>query len=139
MKKFTLGLAAGLLAVIGLAVADANYYGWNPSTNLEIMHGVLTSGGTQPAVTGVAGCGTLTAKVGGASVGSVTIGTFSSTCALTITPATAALNGYHCTFTDRTTVADSPTEAVTVSKTACSSTTGTVVTGDVVVWTITGY
>lgn len=47
MKKFLLGLTAGLIAVAGLAMATPgpSYFGWNSLTGLETLHGALVDGG----------------------------------------------------------------------------------------------
>lgn len=52
MKKFLLGLAAGLIAVSALALATPgpSYFGWNPSTGLETIHGALVDGGATAVV-----------------------------------------------------------------------------------------
>lgn len=139
MKKFLLGVAAGLIAVTGLALADV-YYGYNPSTGLEVTHGALVDGGTAVVISGSSGCGTLTAKAAGADTGTVTIGTFSSSCAITLTFPSAAPNGWTCQFVDATTPADSPhiTQASS-STTTCVGTAGTIVTGDKLFFTARGF
>jgi hypothetical protein len=140
MKKMLLCLAAGLLAVTGAVLADnaSAYFGWNPSTGLEVVHGSLVSGGVSPVVTGSTGCGTLTAKAGGASTGTVTIGTFATSCVITITFPSAAPNGWVCGFKDLTTPADSVTQAST-STTACASSAATMVTGDKLLYDAHGF
>lgn len=145
-SKFVLGaFAAAVLGLAGLAFAASTsntgssiYFGYNPSTGLETTHGADVSGGVLPVVTGSGGCGTLGAVVGGASAGSVTIGTFATSCTLTFTFPSAAPNGWICIFNDLTTPADSVKQA-TSSTTTCVTTAATVVTGDAIQFNAVGY
>lgn len=143
LSKFVLGaFVAIVLGVAGLALADNTgssvVFGWNPSTGLEVTHGADVSGGVSPVLTYSAGCGTVTAQAGGASAGTFTIGTFATSCTITITFPSAAPNGWFCTFNDLTTAADAPKQASTTT-TNCVTTAGTMVTGDKAVWNAIGY
>ncbi len=134
-------LAGALLALaVGAGAANLSYFGWNPSTGLEGLHGFLAAGGTSPTVTGTAGCGTIVAPVGGSTAGSFQIGTFSVSCAITLTaPAgTVAPNGWLCRFNDLTTPADLIVEASTTTST-CVSNAATLVTGDTVQFAMIAY
>ncbi len=152
------GFVAGLALVGGLAFAANTFYaGYTPNTNQRGENGVPVAGGAVPVITGTAGCGTLTAQVGGTGTGSVTIGTFSSSCALTVTlpvptivvssgnndgknavNSAAAPNGIYCTFLDKTTPTDS-VYAASSTTTACVTNTATMVTGDVIQFNIQAY
>ncbi len=142
MKIFNRFRASVLATLAGLAVFGAALavdYGWNPSTGLEAFHGALISQGTLPTITGSAGCGTLTAKVGGPSAGSVTIGTFSSSCVLTLTFPSASPNGWFCRWNDLTTAAGLMIQASTTTTTCVSNASAVVVTGDTIVWSAMGF
>lgn len=134
MKKI-LGLLIGLLVATAALAID---YGWNPVTGLEAFHGALVSQGTLPTISGTGGCGTLTAKTGGPSSGTVTIGTFATSCTLTLTFPTAAPNGWNCTFGDLTTPADAVPQA-TSTTTTCVTTAATMVTGDTIKYMALGF
>jgi hypothetical protein len=147
MKTFSKILLGAFLATVlgfaGPALADntgsAIYFGYNPATGLEFTHGADVSGGVSPVITGTAGCGTLTAKTtGGASAGSVTLGTFATSCTLTITFPSAAPNGWYCTFADLS-VPTAFTEASTTTTTCVTNVSTTATTGNVVVWNAVGY
>lgn len=158
-KSKVLAVLAGLVATIGVATAANTFYsGFNPQTGQLGLTGLSTSGGLQPVVTGSVGCGTLTGQVGGASTLSVTIGTFATTCALTVTLAAptivvssglndgknavnsaAAPNGLVCTFFDKTTQIVI-VSAVGATTTVCTSVTNTgMVTGDVIQIRVEAY
>lgn len=135
MKKvtgFVLGLfAAAVLGFGALAVAQT-YYGFNPSTGLEVLHGVLADGGVAPVVSG--SCGTRGTTVLGAYSGTI-IGGAVTTCTTTLTFASAAPRQYTCFFFDVTTPAD-PIGVGTGSTTACSSNAATVVSGDKIAYLV---
>ncbi len=158
-KSKVLGFLVGLTAVTGMAVAANTFYAdFNPNTNQFGTKGLSVAGGILPVVTGTGGCGTLTGQVGGTSTGSVTIGTFATTCTLTVTLAAptivvssglndgknavnsaAAPNGLVCTFFDKTTQIVI-VSAVGATTTACSTTaTTTMVTGDVIQYRVEAY
>lgn len=143
MKSFAKVLLSvfASLVVFGLGAAPAEaqvYYGYNPSTGLEVTHGADVAGGVLPVFTYSAGCGTVVSVVGGASAGTFTIGTFATSCTITITFPSAAPNGWFCTFNDLTTPADAPKQASTTT-TNCVTTAGTLVTADKVAWNAVGY
>lgn len=135
MKKFAqfvLGaFAAALLGVGSLAVAQV-YYGYNPSTGLEVTHGADVSGGVLPTFSG---CATLSASVGGASAGQ--FATSGTSCALVITFPAAAPNGWYCVAVDRTHAALGVQASST--STSCTFTAITTTAADTVVWTAQGY
>jgi hypothetical protein len=141
------GLLAATAALVVLAIAASfapsvaqaqTYYGWNPNTGLEVTHGADVSGGVMPALTFSTGCGTVISKAGGATAGTFTLGTFATSCTITITFPSAAPNGWFCTFNDLTTPADIPKQAST-STTTCVTTAGTQVTGDTILFNAVGY
>lgn len=140
--KTSASFIAGLLLAVGLTAgaASLSYFGFNPNTNLEGLHGFLASGGAAPTVTGSGGCGTLTNQLGGSTAGQVTIGTFSVSCTLTVTvpTASAAPNGWKCLFNDLTTPADTVPQASTTT-TTCVTTAATVVTGDTIQYVLVAY
>ena len=159
LKSKVLAVLAGTVAICGAALAVNTFYaGYNVSTNQEGHNGLYVAGGPLPVVTGSGGCGTLTGQVGGTSRSSVTIGTFATTCALTVTLAVptvvvssgnndgknatnsaAAPNGLVCSFFDKTTQIVI-VSAVGATTTSCSSVTNTgMVTGDVIQITVGGY
>jgi hypothetical protein len=167
MKNFAKTLAgfiAGIAMVASLSFAANTFYaGYNAQTNQNGAVGLDVSGGTPPVVTGSTGCGTLTLQAGGTSTGSVKIGTFATTCALTLTlpvptivvsnaggangngggkvqtNSAAAPNGLLCTFYDSTTQI-LLVEAISSTTTACSSVTSTsIVTGDVIFYNIQAF
>lgn len=147
MKKFTQFLvgafAAALIGVAGLAVADntgsSNYFGFNPSTGLSGERGPLVALGVSPTVTGVTGCGTLTALTGGGTAGTVTLGTFTTTCTLTITFPSPAPHGWICTFNDRVTAAAVLRQASDSTTTCVTAANTSMVTADVVSFSAIGY
>jgi hypothetical protein len=146
VKNFFRGLNKGtafvLAALLGLGtVALAQTYsGYNPATGLNSTYGSDVSIGPQPTFVFSAGCGTVVSKAGGASGGTFTIGTFATSCQITITFPSAAPNGWYCSFNDLSTPADAPKQSVTGSTTtACKTTAATAVTGDVMNWTAFGY
>lgn len=132
-KRFQGLLFGALLAVAGLAGAQAAvYYGYNPSTGLEVSHGADVSGGVLPKFTA---CTTISAAVGGAYAGQlVTSGT---SCALVITFPSAAPNGWACTLVDRTHAAIGVQASSTT--TSCTFTAVTTTAADTLVWTALGY
>lgn len=139
LNKWTALSLAALLGFGTMALAQT-YVGYNPATGLNSTYGADVSIGSQPVITFSAGCGTVTAKVGGASGGQFTIGTFVTSCLVTITFPAAAPNGWYCSFNDLTTPADAPKQVTSGSTTtACATSAGTVVTGDVINWTAFGY
>lgn len=124
-------LAAALLGFAGVATAQV-YYGWNPSTGLEVSHGADVSAGALPVLSA---CTTISASVGGAYAGQfVTSGT---SCALVITFPSAAPNGWSCTLVDR----GHPAVGVQASSTttSCTFTAVTTTAADTMVWTALGY
>ena len=130
------GLLAGLAFMAGLALAaSAPYFGYNPSTGLEALHGSLISGGTSPVVSGT--CGTRGATTGGAFAGTVVSGAV-TTCTTTLTFPAAAPSGWQCRFTDLTTPADVIPQASSTT-TSCTSTAATIVSGDTVGFIAVGY
>ena len=159
LKSKVLGFAVGLAACAGFAFA-ANVYtaGYVAQTNQNGFNGLLTAGGVVPVVTGSVGCGTLGAQTGGTSLSTVVIGTFATTCALTVTlpvptvvvssglndgrnavNSAAAPNGIKCTFFDKTTQIVI-VSAVGSTTTVCTSVTNTgIVTGDVIQITVEAY
>jgi len=136
MKSFIrtiLATFAALVLALGTVAVAQTYYGFNPSTGLEVTHGSLVSGGTLPALSG---SGYVTADtIGGASTFEVT--TNATTLSLTVTLPSAAPNGVYCTATDITTTADKPAQSSS-STTACAI-GGTVASGDKVIVQITGF
>lgn len=161
-KTFTsklLGFVAGLALAGSLAVAANTFYaGYNPNTNSAGSLGLSVAGGPVPVVTGSGGCGTLSGQVGGTGRSSVVIGTFATTCALTVTlpvptlvissgnndgknatNSAAAPNGLVCSFFDKTTQIVI-VSAIAATTTSCASVTNTgIVTGDVIQITVSGY
>lgn len=131
LSRSKYAVLAAMLGLGGVAVAQT-YYGWNPSTGLEVIHGADVSGGVLPVLSG---CATISASVGGASAGKfVTSGT---SCTLTLTFPSAAPNGWTCFANDVTTPADKVVQSATTT-TSCSF-TGTTVAADVIVWNAIGY
>lgn len=137
MKSFAkvlLSVFASLI-VFGLGAVPAEaqvYYGFNPSTGLEVSHGTDVSGGVLPVFSA---CTTISAAVGGAYAGQlVTSGT---SCALVITFPSAAPNGWLCTLVDRTHAAIGVQASSTT--TSCTFTAVTTTAADVMVWSALGY
>ena len=130
-------LFGALLALAGFVCSTTPasaqvYYGYNPSTGLEVSHGTDVSAGVLPKFTG---CATISAAVGGAYAGQlVTSGT---SCALVITFPSAAPNGWQCTLVDRTHAAIGVQASSTT--TSCTFTAVTTTAADTVVWTALGY
>jgi hypothetical protein len=134
MKRFLLALTA-LIAMS--AFGAASYFGWNPATGGEALHGVLIDGGAVagPVVSG--SCGTRGTIVSGAFTGTI-VGGAVTTCTTVLTFAVAAPNGYHCEFEDLTTPADHIGQASSTT-TSCSSNAATVVSGDTVSFMAVGF
>ena len=162
LKSKILGFLTGLALVSGLAVAANTFYtGYNSNTNQQGFLGLEVFGGTPPVITGTAGCGTLTAPIGGSSRGEFTIGTFTTSCAITITTSTPTLvvssglndgknqvnsssvpNGLLCTLKDLTTGTDVTYQvsySVGTTASACVFNAATFVTGDKLQYAIGGY
>ena len=137
MKKILSFLAAGLLGLGTIAVAQTVYYGWNPTTGLEFTHGVLVDGGygVQPVLSG--SCGTRSGQTGGASHGTFVAGAV-TTCTTTVTIANAAPHGFFCSFKDLTTPADSITTA-SYTTTSSTSSAATIVSGDTIYYSCEGF
>ena len=158
LKSKVLAVLAGLVATAGVALAANTFYaGYNPATNANGTQGLDVTGGPVPVVTGTGGCGTITAVTGGTSAGQFTIGTFATSCAITLTlpvptivvssgnndgknavNSAAAPNGLFCIIQDLTTGADK-TFQVSTTTTACVFNAATFVTGDVLQYSIVGY
>jgi hypothetical protein len=158
LKLKVLAFLLGLTAVAGVATAANTFYaGFNPATNATGTIGTDVLGGPIPVVTGTAGCGTITAVTGGTSAGQFTLGTFTTSCAITITlpvptfvvssgnndgknavNSAAAPNGLLCIIQDLTTGADK-TYQVSTTTTACVFNAATFVTGDVLQYSISAY
>lgn len=137
MKKFA-ALLAGLFVTL-CAVAPANaatYYGFNPATGLETLHGNLVSGGTAVVVTANT-CGTLGTVTAGATAGKVVAGAV-TTCTLVLTFPAAAPNGWVCVFTNLTTKADVVRQASSTT-TSCTTAAETIVSGDTIAFYAIGY
>jgi hypothetical protein len=147
MKKFLLGLTAGLLAVTGLALATAttgaSYFGWNPSNGLEATHGTPQDGAASLLVLGGTCGGSYTINAEGAFTFDVTAGSTATTCPLTVklpVPSPTVANGgtqgaaaykVYCVAIDVTTPADTVTWASSTTTTATLA--GTVAHGDEVI------
>jgi len=146
------GFLVGLAAVSGLAIAANTFYaGYTLETNQYGIPGLEVFGGIVPTITGSTGCGTLGTIKGGTSHGEFTIGTFATSCTLTLAlptntglaistglPGVAVPNRVFCTFRDLTT----PTDSITVASattTGCVSGAATVATGDVIQYSVSGY
>lgn len=136
MKMFASFIAAAMLTLCAAAPASATtYYGFNPNTGLETLHGSLVSGGTAVAVTGT--CGTLGTVTAGATAGKVVAGAV-TTCTLVLTFPSAAPNGWVCVFTNLTTKADVVRQASSTT-TSCTSAAETIVSGDTIAFYAIGY
>ena len=140
MKKFLLGLAAGLITVTGLALATAAsgvyYFGWNPVSGLETFHGTFVDGGigspNAPVVSG--SCGTRGTEVLGATSGTIVSGAV-TTCTTTLTFLTPPPTQYVCFFFDSTTPAKLIGSGVSTTN-ACSSNAATIVSGDQIAYLV---
>lgn len=142
MKTLKGFLVALVLLVAGLAGSTAQaqtYYGYNPVTGLEVMHGSDVSGGNAPVFTFSAGCGTVTANKAGAYAGTFTLGTFATSCTVTLTFPGAVTGGWYCVFGDQTTAAGVLRQASNTTTQCVTAASTTVVTGDVIVWTAVGF
>lgn len=136
MKNFVAMLAAILVTLCAAMPASAaTYYGYNPATGLETLHGAAVDGGTAVAVTGT--CGTLGAVTAGATTGKVVAGAV-TTCTIVLTFASAAPNGWVCFFTNLTTKADVVRQASSTT-TSCTSAAETIVSGDTIAFHAFGY
>lgn len=147
MKKFLLGLAVGLSLVLGAAFAvtsitsttvNGSYFGYNPATGLETMHGADVAGGVAPTI-GVSGSScAMTSVTGGASAGQF-VQTGGTSCTFTITYPSASPNGWNCYVNDLTTPADGPVKAASTTTTVWTSGATTVVSGDTFQYVCEGY
>jgi hypothetical protein len=129
--KILAALSGAALAGVVFA-ASAGYYGWNPATGLEVLHGSVVGGGTPLTLTG---CATISNSVGGASGGS--FNTSGTSCALVITFPSAAPNGWYCAAQDLTTPAD--TVKQNASTTTSCTFAGTTVANDLIAYEVQGY
>jgi hypothetical protein len=142
-------VAAAILGLGTVAVAQTLYYGWNPSTGFETFHGFPLAGGTVPTLGTATACGTTAtvqaSAVGGSSVVQFTAGATSCTLVLTLptvvtassTVSPVAPNGIYCVAADETTSADSMKQ--TAHTTNSCTLTGTVVVGDKIIVEINAY
>lgn len=133
MKRFALALL-GFVAAVAVA---ATYFGYNPSTGLEVFHGSVVDGGANPvALSGTCG-GTIASKTVGSYSGTLTAGGTATTCPLVATFPSAAPNGWSCYVVDETTPAD---VVAIASETATAVTfAGTVAHGDVLFFSCNGF
>jgi hypothetical protein len=165
IAAFVAGLA--MVGTLVYAQSQGSFYaGYWPQTNQNGLVGTLVSGGTTPTVSGTTGCGTIASVKGGSSHGEFVIGTFATSCAITLTlPAptivvsnnggtngngggavqtnsTALPNGLDCSIKDLTTGADT-TYQVSYSNSgtlaSCTFNAATFVTGDKLLYSINGY
>lgn len=129
IKGFLLGTLLGVAMVAG---AQSLYYGWNPATGFETIHGGLIDGSSPQTITG---CSVNPATIkGGTNFGEFTAG--SGTCAVTLTDV-AAPNGYTCIITDRNTGTRFP--VTSASRTGCTTSTVAISNGDVINYLMFGY
>jgi hypothetical protein len=139
LSRYLTGLVAGLVLAAALpALAAATYYyGWNPSTNLETLHGVDVDGsaGLNPVV--VQSGQTISGQVGNANVGAW-VATGTTTAAGTLTFPTAVPTMRICSFVDETTPADKVTQTTAVSTTVVTI-AGTIVSGDTISYTCEAF
>ena len=145
MKSFrSLLTLLGAMAVTSAALATAvvAVIGYVPETGVQGFPGLVVSGGTNSVVTGNSGCGTITATAGGVMGGTFTLGTFTTTCTITVTLAAgyAAPNGLFCQFIDVTNPGDQPKQKSTSTTTACVTAANTSLnTGDVITYYIAAF
>lgn len=132
MRNFKTLLVATVLAAcaLGAGVAQAvqPFYGYDPISGVNGLHGTLTSG--QDNVPTLTGCATISASTVTNMAGH--FATSGTSCNLVITFPTAAPNGYYCTTidvthnTDYVVMASQTTKAVTFAGTTSAS--------DVIYW-----
>lgn len=132
---------AAFLGLAGVATAQT-YYGWNPSTGLEVMHGVDVAGGTLPVLsTTTTSCGT-TATVAASMAGGASqfkLVANSTTCVLKFVFPSAAPNGWSCQATDQTTATGAFRQTAN-DTTSCTLTAGgATTTADVVLVNVVGF
>lgn len=132
LKSKLVALAGGLVLAGAALAASAGYYGWNPATGLEVLHGSVVGGGAPLTLTG---CATITNAVGGASGG--VFNTSGTSCSLVITFPSAAPNGWYCAAQDLTTPADKVNQ--TASTTTSCTFAGTTVAADLIAYEVQGY
>ncbi len=147
MKKFLIGLAAGLLlAVAGVASATyvaaaySQYVGFNAITNQTGVIGQTVSLGTIPSLdTTTTSCGTTStvqaSGLGGSSVIQFTAG--ATSCTLKLNFPTKAPNGYFCVVSDETTPADTVKQSA--HDASSCTVTGTVVSADKLLIEVNGF
>lgn len=147
MKKYLLGALAGLGLVAALAFAQTSnlsvYFGFNPSTGLNVTQGTAVAGGNLPILsTTTTSCGTYatvnSSMVGGASTWQVTANSAGGTCTLKFTFPSAVPNGYFCVAYDETTVAKIWAQSAH-STTSCTVTAGTVASSDLILIEVNGF
>lgn len=140
MKSLVKVLTGAFLAVIvgftGLSIA-ATYYGWNPATGLETSHGTQVDGSLDVPVIAQTGQ-TISGQKGGANAGEW-IATGATTGAGTLTFLNAAPNGRYCTFTDKTTNADTLAQTTATTGVTVVTVAGTIVSGDHIAYQCEAY
>lgn len=123
------------LALFALGSLDAQaqvYYGYNPSSGIEVLHGAEVFGGPLPVLTG---CATISVSVGGASGGRFQ--TSGTSCNLTITFPSAAPNGWACFATDITTAV--VLRQASTTSTSCTFAAAVTTAADNIIWNAAGY
>jgi hypothetical protein len=133
LRNATVLAVAALAGLAGIAVAQTVYYGWNPTTGLEVFHGTPIQAGALPVIT-TNGC-SATALVGGAGTFQFTAG--ATGCSVVFTFPSAAPNGFNCVAQDETTVADKPQQ--TAHSTTTCTVGGTVAVNDKILVEVTGF
>src|ERR1700722_6273885 len=100
MRNFKALLVAVALAVCAFGAGSVSaaqpFYGFDPITGVNGLHGIVTSG--QDEAPTLSGCATISAAVTTNNAGKFT--TSGTSCNLVITYATAAPTGYWCVVVD---------------------------------------
>lgn len=146
-KAFLLGLFIAAAGVAGLALAQAVYSGYNPTTNLNGQLGLPVAQGPLPVASG-AGCGTLAtvqASMSGGTSGFQFTPNLAG-CVITFTlpaipPATAAVGPTHgllCVAVDETT-GTATVRQTAHTATSCTLTMASATTSDIVAVEVNGW
>lgn len=128
MKFLRSKLTLFFASLFVFSAAYAAYYGFDPNTGLETMHGTLVDGSASAPTIAQTGQ-TISAQLGSTNAGTW-VATGATTGAGTLTFAVAAPNGRACNFKDLTTPADALNQTSATDGKTVVTVAGTIVSAD---------
>jgi hypothetical protein len=130
------GILLGIVGAVVMSASAAVYYGYNPSTGLETIHGQLVDGSPVQSIT--SGNCTIANIKGGSTAGQFTVNT-TATCNITLTEGSPAPNGYTCLVMDATAASFAQVLRQTSQTTTSCTLSGAINSGDIVIFIMIGY